>query len=277
MQKINPKATGFYRLIYDQGILDEIAKFPEFLDDLEIAALLDTLFYLEQYDKVLKVFKIIKSRSSRSWVVLETIFSKMEKLLKLLKFRKDSVEVVNQIFESFEKFLPEKFDFENNLGHKPLYALTCDLISSKCEGILESDREIDGQDSEINKDLLSLINMMGRNETIREFFDLLIENEDKIYDNFRSSDIFSTLLSNGLELLILVFTFYKVGDRKSGSRTPNPLVGTVGPSCRRLSAHKRVWGPRPRVLETDRRALQDIFYTFFDKKSKLPKLFRSPK
>ena len=204
MQKLNPTATGFYRLIYDEEILDEIGKFPEFFDDLEIAAFLDTLFYLEQYDKVLKVFKIIKYRSSRSWVVLETIFSKMGKLLKMLKFRKDSVKVVNQIFESFEKFLPEKFDFENNLDHKPLYALTCDLISSKCENILESDRLIDGRDSETNEDLLNLINMTGRNETIREFFELLIENEEKIYENYRSSDIFSTLLSNGLELLILV-------------------------------------------------------------------------
>ena len=210
MQKLNPKATGFYRLTYDEEILDELEKFPGFLDDLEISAFLDTLFYLEQYDKILKVFKIIKSRSSRSWVVLETIFSKMGKLLKLLKFRKDSVQVVSQIFESFEKFLPEKFDFENDLGHKPLYALTCDLISSKCESILESDREIDGQDSEINKDLLSLMNMMGRNETIRDFFEILIEKEEKMHENFRSSDIFSTLLSNGSELLILDLRFYKV-------------------------------------------------------------------
>ena len=210
MQKLNPKATGFYRLTYDEEILDELEKFPEFLDDLEIAAFLDTLFYLEQYDKILKVFKIIKSRSSRSWVVLETISSKMGKLLKLLKFRKDSVQVVSQIFESFEKFLPEKFDFENDLGHKPLYALTCDLISSKCESIVESDGEIDGQDSEINEDLLSLMNMMGRNETIRDFFEILIEKEEKMHENFRSSDIFSTLLSNGSELLILDLRFYKV-------------------------------------------------------------------
>ena len=37
--------------------------------------------------------------------------------------------------------------------------------------------------------------------------------------------------------------------------------------CERHSAYKRFLGPRPRFLETARRALQDVLYNFFQKKN----------
>ena len=64
--------------------------------------------------------------------------------------------------------------------------------------------------------------------------------------------------SKSYQFFDLGWVMWPVG-REYVLRVFRPLRG-------RHSAHKRFWGPRPRFLETARRALQDVLYTFFSKK-----------
>ena len=55
------------------------------------------------------------------------------------------------------------------------------------------------------------------------------------------------------------------------------ILRVFRPLRRRHSAHKRFWEPRLRFLETARRALQDVLYTFFSKKNQIyPSYFNLP-
>ena len=67
--------------------------------------------------------------------------------------------------------------------------------------------------------------------------------------------------SESYQFFDLGWVMWPVG-REYVLRVFRPLRG-------RHSAHKRFWGPRPRFLETARRALQDVLYTFFSKKNQI--------